>query len=153
VAFRPLTKIEDEGGQPSLGSGKRLYIPDKPRPKSDADKPVQVDHIRLLTPAEDIAKRMRVEDVGKFHKDFERIADEVLSKCDSPCKVLVQFACKPTGHTVKIMHQPKDVNEKPLQEMYEAVGKMDKLPVKEGTVEFQILLNVTPKKRESGKQE
>ena len=140
-----MTKQEDEEGQPALGSGLRLYMPDKPPPKTEANKPVHVDYIRLLTSEDDIAKRTTVEDLGKFSKEFDKIADEVFRKCETPCKVLVQFKCTPSGHAVKIMHQPKDVDEKPLKEMYEALAKMDKLPVKEGTVEFQIQLTVTPK--------
>jgi hypothetical protein len=90
----------------------------------------------------------------KFSKEFDKVADDVLSKCKTPCKVLVEFKCSPAGHTVKVMHQPKDVDEKPLKEMYKAIAKMDKLPVKEETVEFQIQLTVTPEKpdkKQSGK--
>jgi len=123
----------------------RLYLPDQPPPKTDANRPVHLDHIRLLTAEDDIAKRMTVEDFAKFSKDFEKIADEVLGKCETRCKVLVQFRCTPTGHTVTIRHQPKDVDEKPLKDMYKALAKMDKLPVKEETVEFQIQLTVAPK--------
>ena len=106
-----------------------------------------VDHIRLLTAAEDLAKRTTVEEFAKFSKEFEKIADEVLGKCETPCKVLVQFTCAPAGHTVKIMHQPKDIDETPLKEMYKALVKLEKLPVKEATVEFQIQITVTPKKK------
>lgn len=147
LVLRPLTRQDPEEGQPALGSGLRLYMPNKPPAKTDANKPVHVDHIRLLTNANDIAVRTTVEDLGKFSKEFDRIADEVLGKCETPCKVLVQFTCTQSGHTVKIMHQPKDVDEKPLKEMYKAVAKMDKLPVKEGSVEFQIQLSVTPKSK------
>ena len=42
-------------------------------------------------------------------------------------------------------HQPKDVDEKPLQELHDAIAKLDKLPVKEETVEFQIQFLVAPK--------
>jgi tetratricopeptide (TPR) repeat protein len=147
MTMRPLIKQEEEEGQPALGSGESLYMPDKPRPKAELDKPVRVDQIRLITKEDDIAKRIKVEDFGKFGKDFDKIADEVLGKCETPCKVLVQFKCTPAGHTVKIMHQPKDVDEKPLKAMYEALAKMDKLPVKEESVEFQMLITVTPKKK------
>ena len=123
LTLRPLTKIEDEEGQPALGSGLRLYMPDKPLSKSDASKPVQVDYVRLLTSADAIAQRTTAEDLAKFEKDFEKIADEVLGKSETPCKVLVQFTCSPSGHTVKVMHQPKDVDEKPLKEIYEPAGQ------------------------------
>ncbi len=152
LAFRSLTKLESEEGQPALGSGLRIYMPDKPPPKAEANKPVHVNHVRLLTNADDIAKRTTVEDFAKFNKEFDKIADEVLSKCKTPCKVLVQFTCTPSGHTVKIMHQPKVVDEKRLKEMYEALAKMDKLPVKEETVEFQIQLTVTPKDKLPNKE-
>jgi hypothetical protein len=144
VSLRPLTKQEAEEGQPLLGSGSRLYIPDTPRPKVEANKPVQVDHVRLLTNEDDIAKRATVEDLGKFIKSFEKNTDEALGGYKSPCKFLVQFKCTPSGHTVKILRQPKDIDEKPLKRLYELLAKMDKLPVKEATVEFQIQLTVTP---------
>ena len=134
-----------EEGQPALGSGERLYMPNKAPPKADPNNPVHVDLVRLLTNADDIAKRTTVEDFGKFSKEFDKLADEVLGNCKTPCKVLVQFKCTPSGHTVKIMHQPKDVDEKPLEEMYAALAKMDKLPVKEESVEFQIQITITPK--------
>jgi tetratricopeptide (TPR) repeat protein len=151
LTFRPLMKQDEEEGQPQLGSGERLYLPDKPPPKSDRNKPVRVDSIRLLTNEDDIAKRVKVDDFGKFSKDFDKIAEEVLGKSETPCKVLVQFKCTPAGHTVKIMHQPKDVDEKPLKAMYEALAKMDKLPVKEESVEFQIYITVTPKNKPPSK--
>ena len=145
MTFRPLTKQEKEEGQPLLGSGSRLYMPNKLLPKTEADKLVQIDHINLLTNQDEIAKRMTLEDFGKFSKDFKKIADEVLSKCKTPCKVLIQFTCAPSGHTVKIMHHPKDYNKIELEEMHKAIAKMDKLPVKVDTVEFQIQLTVQPK--------
>jgi tetratricopeptide (TPR) repeat protein len=147
MKFRPLTKLEDEEGQPGLGSGERLYLPDKPPPKADANQPVHFDEIRLLTSPDDIATRLTVEDFGKFSKAVGKIAEEVLGKCDKPCKVLVEFTCTPSRHTVKVMHKPKDVDEKPLKELYEALAKIDQLPVKEETVQFQIQFTVTPKNK------
>ena len=96
-----------------------------------------MDFIRLLTPEDDIAKRTSVEDLAKFHQAFSKIAEDVLGKGQMPCKVLVQFKCAPSGHTVEIRHQPKDIDEKPLKELHEAPTKLDKLPVKEKTVEFR----------------
>jgi hypothetical protein len=147
LTLRPLTKQEDEEGQPPLGSGMRLYLPDTPPDKAEANKPVRVDHLRLITKEEDIGKRTTVEDLVKFTKEFDKVADEVLGKCKTSCKILVEFKCSPAGHMVKIMHQPKDMDEKPLKEMYKAIAKMDKLQVKEETVEFQIQLTVTPEKK------
>ncbi len=145
LVMRPFITQESEDGQPAIGSRRRLYMPDKPPADTDAGKPVHMDDIGLLTDANDIAARTTVEDFAKFSKEFEKIADEVLGELKTSCKVLIQFKCTPSGHTVKIMHQPKEIDEKPLQEMYKAVAKMDKLPVKEGAVEFQIQISVTPK--------
>ena len=108
---------------------------------------MHADFIRLITNENDFAKRTSgYEDCAKFTKAFEQVADDILGKYKAPCKVLVQFTCTPSGHTVKIMHQPKDIDEKPLKELYKAVAKLDKLPVKEESVEFQIQLTITPKK-------
>lgn len=143
--FRPITKQEVEDGQPALGSGERLYLPDKPIPKADPNKVVSVVGIRLLTPEDDIAKQTTAEEIGKFSNAAKKIAEEELSKCETPCKVLIEFTCTPSGHTVKIMYQPKDIDEKPLKALYESLAKLDKLPVKDQTVAFQIQFNVTPK--------
>jgi hypothetical protein len=147
LAFRNLTRQDNEEGQPALGSGLRLYLPEKSRPQTEANKPVRVDYIRWLTNEDDMAARTTVEDLLKFTKAFDKIADRILSKCETPCKILVQFTCIASGHTVKITHEPKEVEEKRLQEMYELLAKMDKLPVKEETVEFQIQITVTPKNK------
>jgi tetratricopeptide (TPR) repeat protein len=147
MKFRPLTKLEDEEGQPAPGSGVRLYLPDKPPPKEDANKPVRVDHVRFITSEDELDKRVTAEDLIKFDKAFSKVAEEVLGKCKTPCKVLVEFTCAPLGHTVKIMHQPKDIDEEPLKDMYEALAKIDKLPVKEETVQFQVQFTVTPKNK------
>jgi hypothetical protein len=104
-----------------------------------------MDQVRLLTSEDEIAQRTTADDLANFCKNFQKIADAALSKCQTPCKVLVQFTCDPSGHTAQIMHQPKEVDEKLLQEMYEAIDKMEKLLVKAKTVAFQIQLTVTPK--------
>ncbi|MBN2295316.1 MAG: tetratricopeptide repeat protein [Pirellulales bacterium] len=146
LALRPLTKQEKrDDGLPGLGNGLRVYMPDKPASKDEKNKSVHVDHIHLLTNQDAIAKRTTIDDFAKFNKEFDKIADEVLAKCNTPCKVLVRFTCTPSGHTVKIMHQPKDIDEEPLEAMHEAIARMEKLPVTEETVEFQIHLTVTPK--------
>jgi hypothetical protein len=147
LGFRNLSKQEDEEGQPALGSGERLYMPDKPPAKTDANKPVNVDHIRFLTGEDELAARTTADNLTEFIKAFNKIADEVLGKSKTRCKVLVQFVCAPSGHAIKIMHQPKDVDGKLLKEMHDAIAKMDKLPVSDGTVEFQIQLTVTPKNK------
>jgi TPR repeat len=43
LGFRSLTKLENEDGQPALGSGERVYIPDSPPSEPDASKRVNVD--------------------------------------------------------------------------------------------------------------
>ncbi len=146
MKFRPLTQLEDEEGQPAQGSGWRLYIPDKPVRKPDPNQPVYLDEIRLLTSEDDIAKRAGVEDLVRFTKDIQKTAEDVLGKCTKPAKVLVEFSCTSSGHKVVVMHQPKDVDEEPLSELYEALAKIKKLTVKEQTVQFQIKFTVTPTK-------
>jgi hypothetical protein len=147
LKLRPITKLEQEEGQPALGSGERLYIPDAPLPNEGADNRVRVDFTRLLTPEEEIAKRTTVEDLTKFMQDFRGIAEKVLGKYETPCKVVVRFACATSGHSVDIKHEPKDIDEKPLKELHEAITKLKRLPVKEKTVEFEIQLTVTPAKK------
>jgi tetratricopeptide (TPR) repeat protein len=147
LGFRSLTKLENEEGQPALGSGERLYMPDKPAPKNEANKPVQIGYIRLLTDADDVAKRTTVEDFSKFVQDFRKMAEEILGKSDMDCKILVQFKCSPSGHEIEFMHQPKEIDIKPLKELRDAVTKLDKLPVKDKTVEFQVQLTVTVKNK------
>jgi tetratricopeptide (TPR) repeat protein len=152
LKLRPLTNLEEEEGQPALGSDQRLYMPDKPPPKPDPNNPVHVDQIQLLTPPDDIAKRVAVEDLAKLAKDAGKVAEKILGKCETPDKVLVEFKCSPSGHTIKIKHQAKDTNEKPLDELHDALAKMDKLPVKEESVQFQIQFTVTPKKKSSSEE-
>ena len=145
LKLRSLTKWDGDEGQPVLGSGERLYIPDKPEPKPDPNQPVHFDEVRLMTPEDDIAQRTTVDGLVRFTKDVQKTAEDVLAKSKDPAKVLVEFTCTPAGHTVKIKHQPKDIDETPLKELYEALAKIDKLPVKENTVQFQLQFTVTPK--------
>ena len=152
LKLRALTKLENEEGQPALGSDKRLYIPNKPPPKSDPNQPVHFDEIRLLTPPDDIAKRVTVEDFAKLAKDAGKVAETILGKCETPDKVLVEFKCTPSGHTVKITHQTKDANEKLLDEFHDALATLDKVAVKQESVQFQIQFTVTPKKKVAGEE-
>ncbi len=147
MKFRPLTKLEGEEGQPALGSGERLYVPDKPAAKPDPNQPVHFDRIRLMTPEDDLAKRTTVDGLVRFTKDVQKVAEEVLGKSKEPAKVLVEFTCTSSGHSVKIMHQPKDVDETPLKELHEALAKIEKLPIKEKSVQFQIQFTITPKNK------
>jgi hypothetical protein len=95
-----------------------------------------------------IAERTSAESLLKFVGDAKDVAEKVLEKSQKPCKVLIQFTCTPSGHTIKVGHQPQDVDEKPLKEYYKAAAKIEKLQVKKETVEFQIQITVAPKQEE-----
>jgi tetratricopeptide (TPR) repeat protein len=126
-------------------SSKGWYIAN-PKPsaiKDQGSKKVNVDYVRMLTKDEDLAARSKVEDIANFIKEAERTSQEVLIKSDKPAKVMMQFKCAPSGFKVRLARQG-EVAEPLLQELYKKLSKMKKLPVKEGTVEFQMPLTITP---------
>lgn len=160
MKVRPLIDVDSVDGRPASGEafhnpldGKtyvadkwKTYTPENGKPAEDENKVVRFDNIRFLTSEQDIAERTTTESVLKFIKDAKDVAENVLEKSQKPCKVLIQFTCTPSGHTIKVGHQPEDVDEKPLKEYYKAAAKMAKLEVKKETVEFQLQFTVTPKK-------
>ncbi|MBN1908830.1 MAG: tetratricopeptide repeat protein [Pirellulales bacterium] len=146
IAFRTLIPQEPVEGQPALGSGQRVFMPNKPSKLVPQKGPVRLEHLVLITNEKEIADRATVEDLVKFSKDFQTLAKKALAKSKKPCKVFVHFTCTPLGHTVKIGHRPEDVDREPLQALHEAITKMNKLPVKEESVEFQFELSVAPEK-------
>jgi tetratricopeptide (TPR) repeat protein len=133
LAFRQLVAVEM----------KNTYFPDSPA--EEVSKKVKVDHIQLLTDEKDIVARTTAEDLAKFGKEAEKIACGILEKSDKSFDIMVQFKCSPSGHEVQIFvkQESKDFNEF-LKKLHEDLSKMEKLPVKEGTVEFQMILYVNP---------
>jgi hypothetical protein len=161
LGLRAPTKLDDVDGQPAWEQefhnpvdGKtyssvtpwHTYVPETPEPESDKQKPVHVDLIRFLTGEHAVAERTTLDELVKFDKRFESLADEILSESQQKCQIIVQFACTPSGHTIKMIHRPEGGDRHLLQKFHEALSKMEKLAVKKETVEFQFQLTVTPKK-------
>jgi tetratricopeptide (TPR) repeat protein len=129
----------------------KTYIPGNviianPSPSAQKDegpKKVKIEYVRLLTNEDDLAARSKIEDVANFIKRAEGIAQKTLEKSDKPGKVLMQFKCSPSGFEVQLARHGK-VEESLLQELYGKLTKMEKFPVKEGTVEFQMPVTITP---------
>jgi hypothetical protein len=122
--------------------GWKTYYPDQPAPDAPGTK-VKTDHIRLLTPESDIAARTTVDDLATFLKEVQRLSEEKLGKHGRELKVLVQFDCTPEGHTVKLAHQG-EASQELLQGYHDALQAVKRLPVKEGSVSFQIEMTVQP---------
>lgn len=72
-----------------------------------------------------------------------QIARPILAKSDKPMKVIVEFHCLPSGQKLKIAQQPSEANKGLLKEVHEALSKMEKPPIKDGEVVFQIELTVS----------
>jgi tetratricopeptide (TPR) repeat protein len=151
LAFRQLVPTEDktyhnpvDGKSYVAPNGWEMYEPQNGVKKEPANGKVKVNLIRLLTPESEWTARASAKDVAEFAKQAEQITKEIMAKSDKPLKLLVEFTCSPSGHEVKIAHQPKDVDEDLMQELYKALSKMKKAPVKEGKVAFQIEFTVKP---------
>ena len=99
----------------------------------------------MLTDEKDITARTTADDIAKFIKQAEKIAVGILEKSDKPFKLRLQFKCSPSGHELEIAVNPMVEEQKAkLQKLHEDLSKLGKLPVKEGTVEFQMFLEVNP---------
>ena len=120
--------------------GWRLYKPDTPRPRMPWQK-VRTKAVRLLMSDDDIAAQTTVMELATFVKEAERLADETFNKSDQEATVLVQFDCIPSGHQVRIAYQG-EVSQELLQQYYDALKGVTKLPVKNDKVVFQLELLV-----------
>lgn len=151
IAFRQLIATEDQaylnpidGKTYVAPGGWRTYQPQPGVKREPADEKVKLEHVRLLTPEDEIASRTSIEDLAKFIKRAEQIASKVFGKSDKRLKLLVEFTCSPSGHELQIAHQPEDVNKGLLQAFHNALTKMDKLRVKNGKLVFQAQWTVSP---------
>jgi tetratricopeptide (TPR) repeat protein len=151
AAFRQLIATEDQAYHNPIDGktyvapgGWRTYQPQPGAKTEPVKEKVKVDHVRLMTPEDEIASRTSVKDLAKFVKQAEQIASKTFGKSDKGLKLLVEFTCSPSGHELQIAHQPEDVDKELLQAFYAALAKMDKLPVKEGKLAFQIQWTVSP---------
>jgi hypothetical protein len=123
-------------------SGWKTYHPEQPTPDAPGTK-VKTDQVRLLTAETDIAARTTGDDLATFVKEVQRLSEEKLGKLGRELKVLVQFDCTPEGHTVKLAHQG-EASQELLQGYQDALQAVKKLPVKEGSVAFQVEMTVRP---------
>jgi hypothetical protein len=133
----------------------RVYFPDLPAKQEAESKKVKLDHIQMLTDDEIIATRTSAEEMGNFINKAKKIAFDILEKSDKPFKVRVQFKCTPDGHKVEIaVNKEPDEHKEFLNKLHEELPKLEKLPVKEGTVEFQMFFEVNrQQKKEESKEE
>jgi hypothetical protein len=122
--------------------GWKKYHPQAPRPEEPGKK-VKHEEIRLLTSQRDIAERTTVEELATFIKEVERVAEQSLGTSGTGFKLLAQFDCTPSGHEVRLAHQG-EAAQNILQGFYNALKGMKKLPVKGGTVSFQVEMAVSP---------
>ena len=136
---------------------KRTYVPKggwqtyKPKtPQDTTGKKVIVDNIRLLTSNADIEARIVGSDtrakaraMAVFVKEAQQLAEIEFAGSKTPFRLLVQFACTPTEHTIKMASQGK-VSEESLKSYYKALVMMKKLPIKTGEVSFQFEVTVNP---------
>ena len=121
------------------------YLPQSPAKAADDSKKVQMKHLRLLTPQQELTDHATVDDLAKFAKQAERTVGAILEKSDKPFEVMVQFNCSRAGHTLQIAQRPQVASKEVLQELYEALQKMEKLPIKDGALKFQMEWSVLPK--------
>ena len=122
--------------------GWKTYRPEQPAPQVPGTK-VKTDQIRLLTAEADIATRTTVADLATFIKEVQRLSEEKLGKLGRELKVLVQFDCTPEGHTVKLAFHG-EASKELLKGYQDALQAVKKLPVKEGSVAFQVEMTVQP---------
>lgn len=135
IAFRQLVQIEF----------KQVYFPDKPAEEMEESKKVKIHHIQLLTDEKDIEARTKVEDLTKFIKAAEKAAVEILEKSDKPFELRIEFKCSPTGHKVELaVRKDPEQYQEYINKLDKELSKLEKLPVKEGTVEFQMFFEVKP---------
>ena len=129
--------------------GWKTYKPETLRQAPAVEK-VSLANIRLLTSETEIEARVigrdseaKAGEMSRFIKEAERLAKETFSDSQTPFQVMVQFACTPSGHSVKLARQG-DVSQETLQKYYTALTAIKPLPVKTGDVSFQFEVSVKP---------
>src|SRR5215813_1217570 len=110
--------------------GWKLYHPDSPAQTQPDTNKVSIHRLRLLTAQKDAAARTKVEELAQFTKKVEHQAQTLLTKSDRAFELLVQFKCTPSGHEVQMSHQG-EVNQRLLQDFYDALTTLEKLRVKQ----------------------
>lgn len=123
--------------------GWKLYKPNAPQAEKPKPNPkVKLGSVRLLTSEPELAARTSVEALAALIKDVDRMAGEKLGKSNKAFQLLVQFTCRPGGQEIKLAHKG-DAPQALLQQFYESLKAIKKLPVKEGTVSFQVDFSIT----------
>jgi hypothetical protein len=123
--------------------GWETYRPDSSAVADQEGGKVKTEHIRLLTSQADIDSRTTVEDLAAFCTSVERCAELALGGSRTQFKLLVQFRCTAEGHQIQMAHQG-EADPQLLQAFYDALAKIEKLPVRQEDVSFQLELIVTP---------
>jgi hypothetical protein len=124
--------------------GWKHYKSNVPQP-DESGKKVKMGSVRLLTSQEEIAARTTVDELANFIKEVAQIGEKSLGKSDKMFQIMAQFDCTPEGHEVKIAHQGDAPEEELLQQYYDALKAMKKLPIKQDKVVFQVEFSVNPK--------
>ena len=122
--------------------GWHQYAPATPS-NDQVGRPAQTQHIRLLTEQHQIAERTTMDALAAFIRVTEQLANQKLAASETAFRLLIQFACRPSGHDVQLATEggaSRDV----LQGLFEALSEMERLPVSDGEVSFQIEMRVTP---------
>jgi tetratricopeptide (TPR) repeat protein len=119
----------------------QLFLPDSP--EDDASKKVVVEHIQIISNEKEFLARVETDNFLAFIKQAEKVIFADLDKAAHEFKVKVHFKCTPTGHEVTVyVNEEHDENEAILKTLQSNLSKMEKLLVKEQTVEFGFLVVV-----------
>lgn len=113
-----------------------------------ATSSVTIKKVRLLTPQHELAARSSADDLAAFCHEVQRCAQRAIGDRDHAAELLIRMRCTPEGHDVDLSSRgevPQPVMQAFYEAaFYEAVKQLARLPVKDGEVNFEIELTVSP---------
>jgi hypothetical protein len=102
---------------------------------------VAIRHVRLLASEEEVAARTTVAAVVAFCEAIRSCAEQVFGGRDDEAGLLVRLQCTPEGHGIKLAGSG-EIPPEPMQAFFDALRRLDRLPVRDGEVSFEIELAV-----------
>lgn len=101
---------------------------------------VRTQHVRLLNAQSDYEGNVSVPAMAELIKRVEREAGAAFANAPKG-SVLVQINCAPGSQTVKLGSQG-NIDRALMQAFYDRLVKLERLPVKDKEVAFQVLITI-----------
>lgn len=124
----------------AVEDGWRTY---QPRTPAAVTGTVNMTLVRLLILESELAQRTSVDALAAFCQEVTLCAQRAFAHCDDDGELLIRMRCSATGHGVEMAGRG-ELAQSAVQALYDSVGQLAALPVRQGEVAFEIELAVAP---------